>query len=104
MEQIDAIVGPSKESKDLVLEWLGEHGLADGVTFNARGNTIKVKATVSQAEELLATQYNSYCTYPAHFDFETRDADCYQPMLRPARRPHGHLASTSPECSWATSP
>ncbi|KAI0425842.1 peptidase S8/S53 domain-containing protein [Xylaria sp. FL1042] len=60
LEQIDAIVAPRAESKDLLFEWLGNHSLADGATLNSRGNVVKVNATISQAEALLRANYNSY--------------------------------------------
>ena len=60
LEQIDAIVAPKSESKDLLLQWLSDHSLADGVTFNSRGNAVKVNTTISRAEALLRTNYNSY--------------------------------------------
>jgi tripeptidyl-peptidase I len=60
VEQIDAIVGPSAESKDLVFQWLGNHSLADSAVLNSRGNIVKVKATISQVEALLGTQYSTY--------------------------------------------
>ncbi|KAI1130678.1 peptidase S8/S53 domain-containing protein [Nemania abortiva] len=60
LEQIDAIVAPKPESKDLLFQWLGNHGLADDATFNSRGNVVKVNATISQAEALLRANYNSY--------------------------------------------
>ncbi|KAJ8104628.1 hypothetical protein ONZ43_g7760 [Nemania bipapillata] len=60
VEQIDAIVGPSAESKDLVFQWLGNHSLADSAVLNSRGNVVKVKATISQVEALLGTQYSTY--------------------------------------------
>ncbi|CAJ2505988.1 Uu.00g001180.m01.CDS01 [Anthostomella pinea] len=60
LTQIDAIVAPKAESKDLVFQWLGNHSLADGATVNARGNVVLVNVTISQAEQLLAAEYNSY--------------------------------------------
>ncbi|KAK5626152.1 hypothetical protein RRF57_001867 [Xylaria bambusicola] len=60
LEQINAIVAPKSESKDLLFEWLGDHNLADGATLNSRGNVVKVNATISQAEALLRANYNSY--------------------------------------------
>ncbi|KAI0101793.1 peptidase S8/S53 domain-containing protein [Nemania sp. FL0031] len=60
LEQIDAIVSPKPESKDLLFQWLGDHNLANGATLNSRGNVVKVNATISQAEALLRANYNSY--------------------------------------------
>ncbi|KAI1366909.1 peptidase S8/S53 domain-containing protein [Xylaria arbuscula] len=60
LEQIDAIVAPKSESKDLLFQWLGDHSLVDGATMNSRGNVVKVNATISQAEALLRASYNSY--------------------------------------------
>ncbi|KAJ8129096.1 hypothetical protein O1611_g4537 [Lasiodiplodia mahajangana] len=60
LEQIDAIVAPKPESKDLIFQWLGDHNLADGATLNSRGNVVKVNATINQAEALLRANYNSY--------------------------------------------
>ncbi|KAI0970162.1 peptidase S8/S53 domain-containing protein [Xylaria arbuscula] len=60
LEQIDAIVAPKPESKDLLFQWLGNHSLADGATLNSRGNVVKINTTISQAEALLRANYNSY--------------------------------------------
>ncbi|KAI8631334.1 peptidase S8/S53 domain-containing protein [Xylariaceae sp. FL1651] len=60
LEQIDAVVAPKPESKDLLFQWLGNHSLADGATLNSRGNVVKVNVTISQAEALLRANYNSY--------------------------------------------
>ncbi|KAI0107778.1 peptidase S8/S53 domain-containing protein [Nemania sp. FL0031] len=60
VEQIDAIVGPSAESKDLVFQWLGNHSLADNAVLNSRGTVVKVQATISQVEALLGAQYSTY--------------------------------------------
>ncbi|KAI1320865.1 peptidase S8/S53 domain-containing protein [Xylariaceae sp. FL0255] len=60
LKQIDAIVGPKQESKDLLFQWLGNHSLANSAALNARGNQVKVKTTIAQAEALLGASYNSY--------------------------------------------
>ncbi|RWA03351.1 hypothetical protein EKO27_g11753 [Xylaria grammica] len=60
LEQIDAIVAPKPESKDLLFQWLDNHGLANGAALNSRGNVVKVNTTISQAEALLRTNYHSY--------------------------------------------
>lgn len=60
LEEVDAIIAPKSESKDLVLEWLGEHGLAADAAMTPRGNVILVNATVAQAETLLGAEYKSY--------------------------------------------
>lgn len=59
-EEIDAIISPADESRDLVLQWIDSHGLTDSAALNARGNAITLNVTVSQAEDLLATKYNSF--------------------------------------------
>lgn len=59
-EEIDEIIAPSAEAKDLVLEWLTEQGLGDVATLNWRGNVILVDTTVDKAEELLNAEYKSY--------------------------------------------
>ncbi|KAI0414701.1 peptidase S8/S53 domain-containing protein [Xylaria grammica] len=60
LEQIDAIVAPKPESRDLLFQWLDNHGLANGAALNSRGNVVKVNTTISQAEALLRTNYHSY--------------------------------------------
>ncbi|KAI1340531.1 peptidase S8/S53 domain-containing protein [Xylariaceae sp. FL0016] len=60
VEEIDAIVGPAAESKDLVFQWLGNHSLADGATVSTRGNVVSVKTTISQAEALMSTEYSTF--------------------------------------------
>ncbi|KAH6660927.1 peptidase S8/S53 domain-containing protein [Truncatella angustata] len=57
---IDSMIAPKDESKSLVLDWLRQQGLADNASISTRGNTIIVKATISQAEKLLEADYNTY--------------------------------------------
>jgi tripeptidyl-peptidase I len=54
------MVAPKDESKSLVLDWLSQQGLANQASVSPRGNTILVKATVSEAEKLLETEYDSF--------------------------------------------
>jgi tripeptidyl-peptidase I len=58
VEQIDAVIAPKNESKELVLQWISGHGLTGVV--NARGNAVHLNATVSQAQDLLGAEYSSY--------------------------------------------
>ncbi|KAH8678016.1 peptidase S8/S53 domain-containing protein [Xylariales sp. PMI_506] len=59
-DAIDSMIAPKDESKDAVLQWLGDNGLADAASVSPRGNFITVEATVSQVEKLLGTEYNAY--------------------------------------------
>lgn len=59
-DEIDAIIAPKDESRQLVFEWLGNHSLANSAVLTPRGNIVVVNATVSQAEQLLGTKYNGY--------------------------------------------
>lgn len=54
--EIDDMLRPAEESSQLVLEWLRSHGI-QGVLDN---DWVKAKITVSQANELLQTQYHIY--------------------------------------------
>ncbi|KAK9419535.1 putative Peptidase S53 domain-containing protein [Seiridium unicorne] len=60
LEEIDAIIAPTEESKQLVFEWLGNYSLADSAALSPRGNVVAVNATISQLEGLLNTKYDSY--------------------------------------------
>ncbi|KAF9170292.1 hypothetical protein BGX20_009158 [Mortierella sp. AD010] len=55
-DQIDAMLKPTDESATLVLEWLKSFGIA-GVHDN---QWVTADVTVSQAQDLLKTQYNVY--------------------------------------------
>jgi hypothetical protein len=59
-EEIDEIIAPSAEARDLVFEWLREKGLGDSAALNWRGNVILVDTTVDKAEALLHADYKSY--------------------------------------------
>ncbi|KAF7516212.1 hypothetical protein G7054_g14244 [Neopestalotiopsis clavispora] len=59
-DEIDAIIAPKEESRQLVMEWLGNNSLSDAASLNERGNIVIVETTVSKAEQLLNTKYNSY--------------------------------------------
>ncbi|ETS87832.1 hypothetical protein PFICI_01660 [Pestalotiopsis fici W106-1] len=59
-DEIDAIIAPKEESRQLVFEWLGNNSLSDTASLNERGNIVTVTTTVSKAEQLLNTKYNSY--------------------------------------------
>lgn len=58
-DEIDAIIAPKEESRQAVFEWLGNNSLPNAA-LNERGNIIIVNATVTQAEQLLNTKYNTY--------------------------------------------
>lgn len=62
-DEIDAIIAPKEESRQLVMEWLGNNSLSDAASLNERGNIVIVETTVSKAEQLLNTKYNSYSEY-----------------------------------------
>ncbi|KAH8649239.1 peptidase S8/S53 domain-containing protein [Xylariales sp. PMI_506] len=58
---IDAIIAPSQQSHDLVLNWLKSEGFADDdISLNKRGNTLLVKTNVAKAESLLSAEYKNY--------------------------------------------
>ncbi|KAH8658083.1 peptidase S8/S53 domain-containing protein [Xylariales sp. PMI_506] len=59
-EDIDAIIAPSQESHDLVMDWLVSEGLGEVSSLNSRGNVILVNTTISKAESLLNADYKSY--------------------------------------------
>ncbi|KAI1858727.1 uncharacterized protein JN550_012477 [Neoarthrinium moseri] len=60
LEEIDAVIAPKEESKQVVFEWLGNHSLADSAVLTPRGNIVVVSTTVGEAEKLLGTEYHSY--------------------------------------------
>lgn len=59
-DEIDAVIAPKEESRQLVFQWLGNHSLSDVAVLTPRGNIVIVNTTVSQAEKLLGTKYNTY--------------------------------------------
>ncbi|KAH8647333.1 peptidase S8/S53 domain-containing protein [Xylariales sp. PMI_506] len=59
-EEIDAIIAPSDESRDLVFDWLKSEGLGEVSALNWRGNVIEVNTTIEKAESLLNAEYKSY--------------------------------------------
>ncbi|KAH6657548.1 peptidase S8/S53 domain-containing protein [Truncatella angustata] len=59
-DEIDAIIAPSGESRQLVFEWLGNHSLANSAVLNPRGNIVVINTTISGAETLLGTKYDTY--------------------------------------------
>jgi tripeptidyl-peptidase-1 len=54
------MIAPKDESKSLVLDWLRHQGLADKASISPRGNTIIVKASVSEADKLLKADYSVF--------------------------------------------
>lgn len=56
-DDIDSLFGPSDASKNAVKAWLSSSGID---THTVQGDSVWFKATVSQANSLLGTKFNSY--------------------------------------------
>lgn len=54
------MIAPKDESKSLVLDWLNQQGLANKTSVSTRGNTVIVKASVSEIETLLKAKYDTF--------------------------------------------
>ncbi|KAN0089028.1 subtilisin-like protein [Hyaloscypha variabilis] len=57
---IDSMIAPKDESRNLVLQWLNIEGLTNYSSLSTRGDSIIVKASISQIEKLLDAEYNSF--------------------------------------------
>ena len=58
--EIDAIMAPKQQSKDLVMEWLDKEGLRDIADFSPRSDSVIIEGSVKQIEKLLKTEYSSF--------------------------------------------
>lgn len=58
-DEVDALVRPTKETSDLVREWLAENGISD-VQYSSGEDWISVPLPVSVVEALLDTKYHHY--------------------------------------------
>jgi len=59
-DEVDAIIAPSRDSVDLVSEWLEEHGLTEGAKFTPAKDWVHLVIPIEKAESLLQTKYESY--------------------------------------------
>ena len=58
--EIDAMIAPKQQSKDLVTEWLEKEGLTDIAHFSPRADSVIIEGNVRQIERLLKTEYSSF--------------------------------------------
>jgi tripeptidyl-peptidase-1 len=54
------MIAPKDESRDLVLQWLKIEGITNYSSISTRGDSIIVKASISQIEKLLDAEYSSF--------------------------------------------
>ncbi|KAI0199767.1 tripeptidyl-peptidase 1 precursor [Astrocystis sublimbata] len=58
-EQVEELVKPSKETSDLIHEWLGDHGIVPS-SYSAAKDWVTVKLPISDIERLLDTEYHIF--------------------------------------------
>ncbi|EHL00160.1 putative Tripeptidyl-peptidase SED4 [Glarea lozoyensis 74030] len=58
--EIDAMVAPKQQSKDLVMDWLNKEGLRDIAEFSPRSDSVVIEGSLRQIEKLLKTEYASF--------------------------------------------
>ena len=65
--EIDAMVAPKQQSKDLVMDWLNREGLGDIAEFSPRLDSIVIEGKLRQIEKLLKTEYASFGVYNSSY-------------------------------------
>ncbi|GAP89437.2 putative tripeptidyl-peptidase 1 precursor [Rosellinia necatrix] len=91
-DEVKDLVKPSKETEDLVLEWLGDYGIVPE-SYSAAKDWITVSLPISDIERLLDTEYHI---------FEHKDGAkvARAPSWSLPRHLHGHIDTIQPTNSF----